>query len=67
MRIKSRWIPLMAYEYYGNSYIVLCRKNLRNGMLYFKCKKMNGLSSLSYKVPAIDVNMQFELIKSIER
>lgn len=67
MKIKSKWIPLMAYEYYGDSYIILCRKNLRNGMLYFKCKKMNGRSSLSYKVPDIDVNKQFELIKSVER
>jgi hypothetical protein len=62
---KSKWIPLMAYEYSGNSYMILCSKNLKTGMLYFKCKKMNGFSSLSYRYPKIDTDTQFEILMKL--
>lgn len=58
---KSKWIPLMTYLYAGNSYMILCRKNLKTGMLYFKVKRLNAFAP-SYQKVALDINKQFQII-----
>ncbi len=37
---KTKWVPL-GFSMYGYSeFLVLSRKNLKTGMIYFKCKKV---------------------------
>jgi len=37
----TKWIPFANYNYGGSSYMIFVRKNLINGMLYFKTKNIN--------------------------
>ena len=53
------------YEDSGTVYIVLCRKNLKTGMLYFRTKQINRTFTQCYKTVDIDIKEQFEKIKNI--
>lgn len=63
-RKLTNWIVLGNYCFCDADYIVFVRKNIKNGMLYFKVKKVQGNHSshpiLGYKF--IDVNIQWELL-----
>lgn len=63
--MKTKWVPMVSYNHMGHTFIVLCRKNLKTGMLYFKVKRMNGIFSLMYVVPKLDANIQFDFIMSL--
>lgn len=58
---KSKWIPLIMYNDSGKNFVVLCRRNFRSGMLYFKVKPMNrwGLSQ-THDYPKLDCDEQFK-------
>lgn len=37
----SKWLPFGKYEYGGVEYVVFVRKNLTNGMMSFKTKRVH--------------------------
>jgi hypothetical protein len=59
---KSKWVPLLSFEYNGNSYIIMSRINKKTGMLYFKQKKIHGLFTICYERPSVNVEVQFRKI-----
>ena len=38
----TKWIPLGNYNFSDDDYVVMARKNLKTGMLYFKIRKISG-------------------------
>jgi hypothetical protein len=61
---KTKWIPLCSYVSGYDNYIVLARKNLKTGMIYFKTKRINSRFADSCGSAAInlDINKQFNLL-----
>jgi len=59
---KTKWIPLLSYEYNGSIYITLCRRNYRTGMLHFETRKVNRNSTHCYQKPLLNIDDQFKLI-----
>lgn len=64
----TKYIVLGNYSYGDIDYIVFVRKNLKNNILDFKTKRVNGFSSVcvSRVLPRdlIDTKAQFNLITS---
>ena len=59
---KTKWEILTFYENQGTVFAVLCRKNVKTGMLYFKCKGVNKSNLPLYTYPSVNINKQFEKI-----
>lgn len=38
----TKWIPLGNYSYNNKDYLVFCRKNIKNGLIYFKTQSVHG-------------------------
>ena len=66
-RKLTNWIVLGNYIFADVDYIVFVRRNRKNGMLYFKTKKVQGNHSshpiLGHKF--IDVQIQWEILQKL--
>lgn len=57
---KTKWIPLSEYNHNGIEYLILMRKNIRTGMIYFKVKHIAGFTNYVRLSPlGLDVKEQF--------
>lgn len=66
---KTKWIPIGRWTWDGNEYVVMARRNLKTGMLYFKSVRVNnhllGYCSPVLSIDLIDTKKAWEeLIKS---
>ena len=55
----TKWIPLGNYTFSDDDYIVMARKNVKTGMLYFKTINAHGSRCLTksiFPIGLIDVN-----------
>lgn len=61
---STKWIVLATYNESGNDYAVLCRKNKKTGMLYFRTKMVGKYFGCSYLFSGniVDINTQFNKI-----
>lgn len=61
---KTKWIPLVAYNAGGTDFMILVRKGIKSGMLYFKIKNCSPFASCSYNFnkDMFDIRKQFETI-----
>ncbi len=61
---KTKWVPLVAYNYGGSDFIVMVRKGEKSGMLYFKTKKVTPFMEYSYNFRGdlFDIREQFNKI-----
>lgn len=59
---KTKWQPLVAYNYTATDYIVFVRKGLKSGMIYFKTKRITpiGVCSYNFDNTLFDIKKQFE-------
>lgn len=65
----TKWIPLSEYNFGETEYLILARRNIKSGMIYFKVKhvagRMNGVRLAPW---GLDIKEQFkELMKEYER
>ncbi len=58
----SKWVPLASYEHSGNVYLIMCRKNTKSGMLYFKTKMINRPLTCCFQQPSLEIDKQFIVI-----
>lgn len=58
----TNWIPMQVYDYSGNKYLLLGRRKLKTGMVYFKNKKLNTPFNLNHTMPVniFDVSAEFK-------
>lgn len=57
----AKWIPLTIYDYQGNKYLLMGRKNLNSGMISFRNKRLNSIHNLLHEnVNTLDIKEQFE-------
>ena len=64
-RKLSKWVVLSTFNQGGTDYVLFCRKNLKTGMLYFKCKSASPKFVCSYNFRGeslVDLVANFEKI-----
>ena len=61
--MKSKWIPLVAYNDSGKDFLVLAKRNRITGMIRFRTKRMTGLNTLSHFASCININIVDQFAK----
>ena len=60
MKNKTKWIPIISYEYSGKSHVIFCRLNKKTGMMYFKDKKIHSKFTNCYIYPVFNTEEQIK-------
>jgi len=64
---KTKWVPLTFFECSGHTFCILARMNMKTGMVYFRQKRVNRITTHLYRNPNLDINAQFQsLLKQVE-
>lgn len=63
---KTKWIPLHEYNHDGTDYIILMRRGVKSGMIYFKVKVVSPkfAQSFFFKGDIFNTKDQFDKILS---
>lgn len=60
-RKLTKWIPIIIYDFSGNKFLLLGRRNLKTGMLDFTSKRLHTRMTLNHNIPTniFDAKTQF--------
>ena len=59
---KTKWIPLTFFEFSGHTFCILARMHKKTGMLYFRQKRVNRITTNLYINPTLNINEQFQYL-----